>query len=86
MLETTDGLYYFNLRRFTEQVKFTLVKDPHFEYEDLPFGGFPSLKPVEDDMFRADTWKTHDLAMPNQGLLVQWYPKRKSTDAKVQEK
>jgi predicted phosphodiesterase len=76
MLETTDGLYYFNLRRFTERVRFNLIKDPYFEYEDLAFGGFPSLAKVSDEMFRADTWETNEPAMPNQGLVVQWYPKR----------
>ena len=44
MLETTDGLYYFNLRKFTDKVKFTLYKDPELEYEDLSFGGFPAKK------------------------------------------
>jgi UDP-2,3-diacylglucosamine pyrophosphatase LpxH len=46
MLETTDGLYYFALRRFTEHMKFTLIKDPRFVYEDLSFGGFPAKKNV----------------------------------------
>jgi len=75
MLETTDGLYYFALRRFTEHMKFTLIKDPRFVYEDLSFGGFPAKKRVTDEMFNADIWETYELAMPNQGLLVQWYPK-----------
>lgn len=74
MLETTDGLYYFALRRFTEHMKFTLIKDPRFVYEDLSFGGFPAKKRVTDEMFNADIWETYELAMPNQGLLVQWYP------------
>jgi predicted phosphodiesterase len=75
MLETTDGLYYFNLRRFTDKVSFTLFKHPGLEYEDLPFGGFPSKQPVTDPYSKSDIWETHELAMPNQGLLVQWYPR-----------
>lgn len=82
MLETTDGLYYFNLRRFTENVEFNLVKDPDLEYEDLPFGGFPSLEPTRNGVFRADTWKTKEPAMPNQGLVLQWYPKRQAMQSR----
>jgi predicted phosphodiesterase len=75
MLETMEGFYYFSLRRFTENVAFTLIKEPTLEYEDMAFGGFPSLQSVNDKIFRADTWKTYELSMPNQGLLIQWYPK-----------
>jgi hypothetical protein len=75
MLETVEGVYYFNLRRFTEHVKFTLIKEQSLQYEDLPFGGFPSLRPVTDEIMSVDTWETHRLALPNQGILLQWYPK-----------
>jgi len=75
MLEKTDGLYYFNLRRFTEKVVFNLFKDPNLDYEDLPFGGFPSLEPIKNGVSRAETWKTKEPAMPNQGLVLQWYAK-----------
>jgi predicted phosphodiesterase len=75
MLETTDGFYYFNLRRFTERVVFSLIKDPNFEYEDLPFGGFPSKEPVNDRLLNVDDWVTDGLSLPNQGLIIQWYPK-----------
>ena len=76
MLETLDGLYYFNLRRFTENVESYLFKHKDLDYEDLPFGGFPSLKPFKNGVLRADTWKTNEPAMPNQGLVLQWYPMR----------
>ena len=73
-LETTDGVYMFSLLRFTEQLKFTWIKDPYFEYECLSFGGLPPLKPFEDTILKADVWET-ELSLPNQGFLVQWYPK-----------
>jgi predicted phosphodiesterase len=82
MLETTDGLYYFNLRKFTDEVRFTLIKDPLLEYEDLAFGGFPATKRGTDEMLNADIWETTELAMPNQGLLVQWYPRPATTAPK----
>jgi predicted phosphodiesterase len=77
MLETTDGLYYFNLRRFTEKVEFNLIRAPELEYEDLPFGGFPSLESTNNKVLRLETWKTKkkEPAMPNQGLVLQWYLK-----------
>jgi hypothetical protein len=78
MLEMTDGVYLFNLRRFTDNVKFTLIKDPTLNYEDLAFGGFPAKQSIPDDMLNADIWVTTELAMPNQGVLVQWYPKPKT--------
>ncbi len=78
MLETTDGMYYFNLRRFTEKVEFSLIKAPELEYEHMAFGGFPSLEPFKNGVLRAETWKTknREPAMPNQGLILQWYPKK----------
>jgi len=74
MLEMVDGLYYFNLRRFTDHVIFTLMKEPYCEYEDLPFGGFPSKRPVIDRITNSDVWETDKPSLPNQGLVLQWYP------------
>jgi hypothetical protein len=79
MLETTDGLYYFNLRRFTERVRFTLFTEPSLQYEYLSFGGFPAAVGQrladQNDPFSALIWETNEAATPDQGFLVQWYPK-----------
>lgn len=75
MLETMEGFYYFSLLRFTDKVEFTLIDEPMLEYEDRAFGGFPSLERAPDGLLKALKWETYELAMPNQGLMVQWYPK-----------
>jgi predicted phosphodiesterase len=82
MLETTDGMYYFNILRFTEKVEFTLKKAPGFEYEDLPFGGFPRLESSNNRVLEAETWNTNkrEPVMPNQGLILQWYQKPRTVD------
>jgi hypothetical protein len=76
MLETVDGVYFFNVRRFTEKVEFTLGKAPELTYEHLAIGGFPALGRV-NQVLATDTWITaNEPLVPNQGLLLQWYRKR----------
>ncbi|WP_164933890.1 metallophosphoesterase family protein [Bradyrhizobium guangzhouense] len=74
MLEMDNGVWYFALGRFIDQVKIFIEKAEGFEYEFQPIGGFPDLQPGPDGLLSFETIESEGGHLPGQGYMVQWYP------------
>nr|WP_256464324.1 metallophosphoesterase [Bradyrhizobium sp. 21] len=79
MLEMDNGVWYFALGRFIDQVKIFIEKAEGFEYEFQPIGGFPDLQPGPDGLLSFETIESEGGHLPGQGYLVQWYPAVRKT-------
>lgn len=75
MLETSFGVWYFMLGRFTDNVRFRFQRAEGYEYEFLPLGGFPNISPDKDGLFSFETLESEGAHLPGQGYMVQWYRK-----------
>src|SRR4051812_50078188 len=82
MLEMDNGVWYFALGRFIDQVKIFIEKAEGFEYEFQPIGGFPDLQPGPDGLLSFETIDSEGGHLPGQGYMVQWYPATGKTKKK----
>lgn len=73
ILEKMDGLWYFSLQRFVDQVKINIKKSPDLRYEYLSIGGFPNLTLGEDNLLSFETMESDIGHLPHQGVVLQWY-------------
>ncbi|CAN5250721.1 hypothetical protein BH11PSE4_BH11PSE4_32820 [soil metagenome] len=76
ILECEDGIWYFALARFIDYVKIVIERADGYEYEFLPLGGFPDLKPGAEGILSYETLESEGGHLPGQGYLVQWYKKK----------
>jgi predicted phosphodiesterase len=75
MLETNFGVWFFTLGRFTDKVRFQLMRAEGYEYEFMPLGGFPNLQPGKDGLLHFESLESEGGHLPGQGYMVQWYRK-----------
>jgi predicted phosphodiesterase len=68
-----DGVYLFNMTRFTHGFKLRFQRDSQLAYDFTPIGGFPQTVPQRNEMFEIDEMQVSDLCHPDQGYLIQWF-------------
>jgi hypothetical protein len=75
MLETSFGVWFFTLGRFTDNVRFQFKRAKDYEYEFLPLGGFPNIEFDKDGLLSFEALESDGGHLPGQGYMVQWYRK-----------
>lgn len=75
MLETTFGVWFFALGRFTDNVRFQFKRAEGYEYEFMPLGGFPNVEFDKDGLLNFEALESGGGHLPGQGYMVQWYRK-----------
>lgn len=73
MLECEDGIWCFQIGRFTDNVKIQIRRAKGYEYEFMPMGGFPDRQPGPDGVFEFESLDSDGGHLPGQGYMVQWY-------------
>jgi len=68
------GVYVVTVGQFTRHFKLTFVEEKRLEYEFLPLGGFPQIRPMPNPVCEFKQMINSELCNPHQGYLIQWNP------------
>ena len=75
VLDMPEGVWTFQLGRFSEGLSFSFRGSGQHEYETGALGGLRPAELKEDEFFERYVMEIPMMCLPMQGYLFQWYPK-----------
>lgn len=72
-LEYTDGVWYFSVNRFADQLSLYVETAKGYRYETAEVGGAPPLQRTTHGFRTGDSFRAPEGHVPYQGYLIQWY-------------